>query len=101
MGKKRRLIKTNSKFNNKYSAHPRYKYLYPESEDKSEIREEETVVEIKETPPPVPVVEEKPKPVLKPEPKLKKVQAKKRTTSKAKRKSTPTYKIKKTKQAND
>ncbi len=62
MGKKRRLIKTNSKFNSKYSGHPRYKYLYPESEDKSEIREEETVVEIKETPP-VPVVEEKPKPV--------------------------------------
>ena len=48
MGKKRRLIKTYSKFNRKYSAHPMFKRLYSEENiDTVDTDKTEPVIEVK------------------------------------------------------
>ena len=117
MGNKRRLIKSrsNSKFNRKYSQHPRFKFLHSNEKnenitieevaveriiqtEKMEEPIEEIKVEIKKTnniiEPSATIVEAKPEPIVKTE-------VKKQKVTKPKRKRTSNHKTKKTKQVKD
>ena len=102
MGKKRRLIKSQSKFGGKHSNHPMLKKLNLEKEEsitietkqEIKIKTEEKKVEIKK-------IEEKPtivKPTTEAKPAFNTKNTKvKKDTPKSRRKSTATKKIKKTK----